>query len=197
MKNTSIVPSDITQIVPEHITRAKIAGENSNVCKDSRSEQKHRSQRSSSTTLRAISVACDADTSIGPRNTRLQQSASNKSATLTTANNITSSHSISPLTNAAVIPSCSLDNHEMNITHEKSNKISSTSTTSIPNKPWMTTTTGAYGATLESAKPVAIEHRLTSFDGHRSTRDPAKSVLEHLVLVFPEIIRRIQSGPEK
>ena len=187
----------MTQVVPEHVTHAMITGENSNVCEDSRSKQKHRPQRSNSATLSAISVTCNTDTSIQSRNIRPQQSPSNISTMFTTTNNIASSHSTSSLTNIAVIPRCLLNNHEVNITHEQSNKISSTSAMSIPNKRWMTTTTGAYGTTIESAKYVAIKQRLTSFDGHRSTRSPGKSVLEHLVFVFPGNVRRTLAGPKK
>ena len=69
---------------------------------------------------------------------------------------------------------------------------------SIPNKHLIkTTTTGAAGGTLASGKNLSMKHKSASFDDHRSTRGVGKSVLEHLVFVFPENVRRILSGPKK
>jgi hypothetical protein len=85
----------------------------------------------------------------------------------------------------------------MNIVHEKANLIASASTMSIPNRHSIKTTTGATGGPLASTKSLSIKHKSTSFDDHRSTRGIGKSVLEHLVFVFPENVRRILAGPKK
>jgi hypothetical protein len=207
--NTSDISSDMTQVVPEHVARAKLGGGNNNSRKENNSTQKTRPQRSNSATLSTISVTCDTDTSIRGRNNRSQQSPSDKSSIMfNTTNNIVASHSTSALTNVSIIPPSSFSNHkqrktsmstssDMNIVHEKTNLASSTSTMSIPNKHLIKTTTGAVGGALTSTKSLSIKHKSTSFDDHRSTRGIGKSVLEHLVFVFPENVRRVLAGPKK
>ncbi|CAF4929106.1 unnamed protein product, partial [Rotaria socialis] len=64
---------------------------------------------------------------------------------------------------------------------------------SIPNKHFITTTSSANGEALPAANALSIKHKSTSFDDHRSTRGIGRSVLEHLVFVFPENVRRILS----
>ncbi|CAF0813813.1 unnamed protein product [Rotaria sordida] len=219
--NTSNIDSQMTQVVPEHVARAKVISGNNNSRKDKSTSQKSRSQRSNSATLSAISVTCDTDTSIRPRNNnRPQQPSSTKKSSLmfTASNNIAASRSTSALTNVSITPPNPFNNQqqqqqqrktsmstacEINIIHEKPNIISSASTMSIPNKHLIkttttttTTTTGAVGGTLSSAKSLSIKHKSTSFDDHRSTRGIGKSVLEHLVFVFPENVRRILAGPK-
>jgi hypothetical protein len=200
----------MTQVVPEHVARAKLGGGNNNSRKENNSTQKARPQRSNSATLSTISVTCDTDTSTRTRNTRPSQSPTKTSSIIkNTTNNIAASHSTSALSNVSTIPPNSFSNHEqrktsmstssdMNIIHEKSNIASSASAMSIPNKHLIkTTATGAIGGTLASTKNPAIKHKSTSFDDHRSTRGVGKSVLEHLVFVFPENVRRILSGSKK
>jgi hypothetical protein len=204
--NTSITPSEMTQVVPEHVARAKIGtGNTNNPRKENTSTRKSRPQRSNSATLSTISVTCDTDTSIRARN----NNTSKKSSTmLNTMNNIAASHSTSALTNASVNPPSTLSNHqrrktsmstssEINIIHEQSNITSSASTMSIANKRLIKKTTGAVGGTSTSTKSLSVKHKSSSFDDHRSTRVIGKSVLEHLVFVFPENVRRILSGPKK
>ncbi|CAF2778111.1 unnamed protein product [Rotaria sp. Silwood2] len=199
----------MTQVVPEHVARAKVVSGNNNSRKDNSTTQKSRSQRSNSATLSAISVTCDTDTSTRSRNNRPQQTSTKKSTLMFTAtNNIAASRSTSALTNVSVITPNSFNNHqqqrktsmstacEINIIHDKSNIVSSASTMSIPNKHLIKTTTGAVGGTLPSVKSLSIKHKSTSFDDHRSTRGIGKSVLEHLVFVFPENVRRILAGPK-
>lgn len=209
--NTTTVPPQMTQVVPEHVARAKVTSGNTNSRKDNSSSQKARSQRSNSATLSAISVTCDTDTSVRARNTRPQQSSTKKTTNIfTTTNNIATSRSTSALTNTSVIPSSSFTNYqqppktsmstssEINITHEKPNITSSASTMSIPNRHMIKAASGAVGGTvLTSTKSLSINHKSTSFDDHRSTRGIGKSVLEHLVFVFPENVRRILAGPKK
>ncbi len=207
--NTSNISSHMTQVVPEHVARAKLGGGNNNSRKENNSTQKTRPQRSNSATLSTISVTCDTDTSIRGRNTRPQQSPSNQSSIMfNTTNNMAASHSTSALTNVSIVPPSSFSNHhrpktsmstssDMNIVHEKANLAASASTMSIPNKHLIKTTTGAVGGALTSTKSLSIKHKSTSFDDHRSTRGIGKSVLEHLVFVFPENVRRILSGPKK
>ncbi|CAF1545895.1 unnamed protein product [Rotaria sp. Silwood1] len=212
--NTSTIDSQMTQVVPEHVARAKVVSGNTNSRKDNSTSQKNRSQRSNSATLSAISVTCDTDISTRTRNNHSQQISTKKSPHLfTTTNNIAASRSTSALTNVSIIPPNSFNNHlqqqqqqqrktsmsaacEINIIHEKPNIVSSASTMSIPNKHLIKTTTGAVGGTLPSVKSLSIKHKSTSFDDHRSTRGIGKSVLEHLVFVFPENVRRILSGPK-
>lgn len=222
--NTSKISSDMTQVVPEHVARAKLGGgNNNNSRKENNSTQKPRPQRSNSATLSTISVTCDTDTSIRGRNTRPQQQqspAKKSSIMFNTTNNIASSHSASALTTSSsaagggsIVPPNSFSNHQqrktsmstssdMNIVHEKTNLTTSASTMSIPNKHLIKTTAAAAaaaagGGALTSTKSLSIKHKSTSFDDHRSTRGIGKSVLEHLVFVFPENVRRILGGPKK
>ena len=210
----------MTQVVPEHVARAKLGGSgNLHSRKENNSTQKARTQRSNSATLSTISVTCDTDTSSKSRHSRPQLSPSKASSIMfNTTNNIATSHSASALTNFSILPSCSLSNHQQrktsmstssdtNIVHQKSNSSASASTMSIPNKHFIkTTATSAVavaatattaGGTSASAKALSIKHKSTSFDDHRSTRAIGKSVLEHLVFVFPENVRRILAGPKK
>lgn len=214
----------MTQVVPEHVARAKLGGSgNLNTRKDNNSTQKVRPQRSNSATLSTITVTCDVDTSSKSRHSRPELSPSKPSSIrFTTNNNIGTSHSASALTNLSILPPYSFNNHQqrqtsmstssdMNIVHEKGNNSASTSTMSIPNKHFIKTTTttttptttaaaaaaAIAGATSASAKALSIKHKSTSFDDHRSTRAIGKSVLEHLVFVFPENVRRILVGPKK
>jgi hypothetical protein len=207
--NISNLPSDMTQVVPEHVARAKLGGNNSR--KENNSTQKTRPQRSNSATLSTISVTCETDTSVKSSHSRHQPSPSKQSSIMfNTTNNIGTSHSTSALTNVSIVPPSSFHNHhhqqrktsisassDMNIVHEKVNLIASASTMSIPNKHLIKTTTGATGGPLASTKSLSIKHKSTSFDDHRSTRGIGKSVLEHLVFVFPENVRRILTGPKK
>lgn len=200
----------MTQVVPEHVARAKVVSGNTNSRKENSSTQKNRAQRSNSATLSAISVTCDTDSmSNRPRTTRPPQSSSSKKSSMmfTTTNNIASSHSTLALSNVSAMPSTTFNNHQqrktsmstacdINTIHEKCNLVSSASTMSIPNKHLTKTTSGA-AAGLPSAKALSINHKSTSFDDHRSTRGIGKSVLEHLVFVFPENVRRILAGPKK
>ena len=214
--NTSNLPSDMTQVVPEHVARAKLSdggnnNNNNNSRKENNSTQKTRPQRSNSATLSTISVTCETDTSVKSSRSHPQASSSKQSSIMfNTTNNIATSHSTSALTNVSTIPPASFHNHhqqqrktsisassDMNIVHEKVNLIASASTMSIPNKHLIKTTTGATGGPLASTKSLSIKHKSTSFDDHRSTRGIGKSVLEHLVFVFPENVRRILAGPKK
>ncbi|CAF1349761.1 unnamed protein product [Adineta steineri] len=207
--SSSTASSDMTQVVPEHVVCAKLGGGNNSSRKDNSSLLKNRPQRSNSATLSTISVTCDTDSSSRLRNPHPQQSPpTNLSTMLNTTNNKAASHSTSALTNVSINSSSTFINHpeyktsmstssEMNIAHEKSNIVSSASTMSIPNKHSIkTTTTGAIGGTLASTRNLSIKHKSTSFDDHRSTRGIGKSVLEHLVFVFPENVRRILAGPK-
>ncbi|CAF3482359.1 unnamed protein product [Rotaria socialis] len=208
--NSSTIALEMTQVVPEHVARAKIANGNNNTRKENSAIQKTRSQRSNSATLSAISVTCDTDSSSSrPRKTsRPTQSTTKKSSVVfTTTNNLATSHSASALSNVSIMPPSSLGNHqprktstatacEINIINEKANIVSSASAMSIPNKHFITTTSSANGEALPAANVLSIKHKSTSFDDHRSTRGIGRSVLEHLVFVFPENVRRILSGPK-
>jgi hypothetical protein len=94
----------------------------------------------------------------------------------------------------------------MNIIHEKSKLSSSASTLSMPNKHLMKNTAdkgaGAVNRTAFSSRNLSNKQRATSFDEHHHhhevhNRGTRKSVLEHLVFVFPENVRRILGGPKK
>ncbi|CAF5179627.1 unnamed protein product [Rotaria magnacalcarata] len=212
--NSSTIPLEMTQVVPERVARAKVANgnnNNNNSRKENSAIQKTRSQRSNSATLSAISVTCDTDSlSARPPNTsRPTQSTTKKSSMIfTTTNNIVASHSASALSNVSIMSPSSLGNHqprksskptacEINIINEKSNIVSSASTMSIPNKHFITTASSAIEGALPAAKALSIKHKSTLFDDHRSTRGVGKTVLEHLVFVFPENVRRLLSGPKK
>ena len=218
--HTSIPPgstnfnNQMTQVVPEHVARAKPGGNNTH---------KNRTQRSNSATLSTISVTCDTDTSTRSRQVRQQQSPTKKP--LISNNNMATSHSSSALMNATVNPPpTSFRNHHqykssgnssssmstsltttsgMNIIHEKSAMTSSTSTTSIPNKHLNKNAAGASasGVAAISTKSFYSKQKATSFDeNHRrssQSRGVGKSVLEHLVFVFPENVRRMLAGPKK
>jgi hypothetical protein len=218
----------MTQVVPEHVARAKVASDghgniNNNVRKDNNPTLKNRIQRSNSATLSTISVTCDTDTSTRPRNTRHQQSPSKKA--VISNNNIATSHSSSTLTNVSMNPPpTSFRNHYqykpsgnsssslstsltttsgMNIIHEKATLSSSSSTIAIPNKHLIKNAggAGAVGGSALSTKSLSNKHKATSFDDHHhrsnQNRGIGKSVLEHLVFVFPENVRRMLTGPKK
>jgi len=208
--NTSNISSKMTQVVPEHVVRAKLGVGNNNFRKENNSTQKIRPQRSNSATLSTISVTCDTETLIPASNPRPpQQSPSKKSSIMfNKTNNISTSHSASALTNVSIVPPNSFSNHqqrktsmstssEMNIVHEKVNTAASASTISIPNKHSIKTTISTIGKPLASTKSLSINYKATSFDDHRSTRGIGKNVLEQLVFVFPENVRRILAGPKK
>jgi hypothetical protein len=229
----------MTQVVPEHVARAKLGSGGSNsssggntnntIRKDNNSTSKTRIQRSNSATLSTISVTCDTDTSIRSRNTRYQQSPSKKTL-ITNINKIPTSRSSSGLMNVSVNPpptsfrnyhqykssgnssssmSTSLTTASgMNIIHEKSTLSSSASTISMPNKHLIKNTggggagsgAGAVGGTTISTKSLSNKHKAMSFDDHHranQNRRIGKSVLEHLVFVFPENVRRMLAGPKK
>ena len=191
----------MTQVVPEHMARAKLAGN-----EPSSGSRKDRPQRSNSATLSTISVTCDTDTSLRSRQSRSQQSP----AKLSSLTIDPSKHSASSLTSVSVNPPLSFYNHtsrkssmstsaEMQRAYERSHLTSSTSAMSIPHQHrTMITTAGASGGGLSvSAKNLSLKHKSSSLDDHRSTRGISKSVLEHLVFVFPENVRRILIGPKK
>src|ERR1700737_3127685 len=64
----NILNNQMTQVVPEHVARAKLDGSTNNNStrnrKENNSTQKKRPQRSNSATLSGISVTCDTDTSV-------------------------------------------------------------------------------------------------------------------------------------
>lgn len=219
---TSNLHSNMTQVVPEHVARAKLTSENGdpNVRKENNSTQKTRPQRSNSATLSTISVTCDTDTSIRSRGSRPKPvvTPSKKPSNIfhTTNNNLnmSSSNSASALTNVSVVaPNFLVKNSSqqqrqtstsmasnMNIIHDKTRSNLSASTMSIPNKHLnrnQATTMMASGSAFSSAKNLSMKHKSTSLDDHRSARGIGKSVLEHLVFVFPENVRRILAGPKK
>ena len=192
----------MTQVVPEHVARAKLAAGND----ASSSSRKDRSQRSNSATLSTISVTCDTDTSIRSRQSRSQQSPVIVSSLTTDSTRNTASS----LTSVSVNPPLSFYNHpsrktsmstsaEMQRAYERSHLTSSTSAMSIPHqhRTMITTAGGATGGLSISAKNLSLKHKSNSLDDHRSTRGIGKSVLEHLVFVFPENVRRILIGPKK
>jgi len=233
--NSNNFNNQMTQVVPEHIARAKLGSTssgsgdtiNNNVRKENNSTHKNRLQRSNSATLSTISVTCDTDTSTRSRNTRHQQSPTRKA--LISNNNIATSRSSTGLMNVAVNPPpTSIRNHHhqyksstnssssmstslttasgMNIIHEKSTLNSSASTISIPNKHSNKNTggsggAGAVGGSTISTKSLSNRQKATSFDDHHhrtnQNRGIGKSVLEHLVFVFPENVRRMLAGPKK
>ncbi len=224
--------NQMTQVVPEHVARAKLASGSSNTG-NTNSTYKNRLQRSNSATLSTISVTCDTDTSIRPRNTRPQQSPTKKShLSTTTTNNLTASRSSTALMNVSVNPlPTSVRNHQqykssgnssssmstsltstsgMNIIHEKSPLSSSASAISIQNKHLIKNLgaggggAGAVGGSSISSKSLSNKHKATSFDDHHhhhhrtnQGRGLGKSVLEHLVFVFPENVRKMLTGPKK
>ena len=208
---TSNLHSNMTQVVPEHVARAKLSGgngNNPNTRKENtnNSTQKARPQRSNSATLSTISVTCDTDTSIKSRSSRPPQpvvvTPSKKSSNLfRTTNNMTASNSTSALTNVSIVRSNFVNNpsqkqrqtsssmtSDINVIHDKTNKhlIKTQATTMM-----------ASASALSSARNLSMKHKSTSLDDHRSTRGLGKSVLEHLVFVFPENVRRILAGPKK
>ena len=200
-------PSDMTQVVPERMTSDKLGGENDNSRKQNNASQKSRPQRSNSATLSTISISCDTDTSTKLSDTRSHLSSTKRSSiTLSTMNNLTAAHSTSTLTNDSINSLHTFNNHspqkasmstssEINITYEKSHLASSMS---IANKHSIKSDSGTIDRTgATSARNLSIKHKSTSFDDHRSTRGVGKSVLEHLVFVFPENVRRILAGPKK
>jgi hypothetical protein len=226
--------NQMTQVVPEHVARAKVNSNgsgsgntnNNNVRKDNSNSHQKRIQRSNSATLSTISVTCDTDTSIRPRYNRHQPSSPSKKGLTSHSSNALKNSSVNP-------PPTSFRNHhqykssgnssssmstslttasEMNIIHEKATLNSSTSTISIPNKHLIRNSgggggggvggvTGASGGSTISTKSLSNRHKATSFDDrhHRTNQNRGirKSVLEHLVFVFPENVRRMLAGPKK
>ncbi len=236
--NSNNFNNQMTQVVPEHVARAKLGSSgsgsgssgtsNSNVRKGNNSTRKNQLQRSNSATLSTISVTCDTDIPIRSHNTRQQQSSSKKA--LISNNNIATSHSSTGLMNVSVNPPpASFRNHHqykssgnssssmstslttasgMNIIDEKSTLSSPASTISIPNKHLIKSPgrggeagAGAVGGSAISTKSLSNKHKATSFDDyhHRPSqnRGIGRSVLEHLVFVFPENVRRMLTGPKK
>ena len=240
--HTSTVPSShyfhnqMTQVVPEHVARAKIGSGGSpsssgggSSTTNNNSTYRNRAQRSTSATLSTISVTCDTDTSIRSRQSRHQQSPARQ--TLISNKNMSTSQSSTALTNTSINPlPTSFRNHRqykssgnssssistslttasgMNIIHEKSLLNSAASTTSIPNKN-STRNSGdagggggaacAMGGSTISTKSFSNKYKASSFDEHHrpsQNRGIGKSVLEHLVFVFPENVRRMLTGPKK
>ena len=221
----------MTQVVPEHVARAKLGGNNGSnpLRKESNSTHSSRPQRSNSATLSSISVTCDTDTSIRSRNTRRDPSPAKKASGVssrTSTNSMAASQSTSTLIHVTTNPPpTSFHNHSqksgtataagaaassspsslptslttasgMNIIHERSAIASSISTTSMPNRPLFKVTGGAVGG----SKTLSTKHKTASFDDHprsTQTRGIGKSVLEHLVFVFPENVRKMLAGPKK
>lgn len=212
---TSNTSPEMTQVVPEHVARAQLGGSgNLNSHKEIHSTPTVRPQRSNSATISAITVTCDTDETSNKSPHSPSQLSPSKSSSIRfpTTHHMGTSHSASTLTNLSILSPCSLNNHQqrqtsmstssdMNIVHEKGNSSASASTMSIPNKHFIktttTTTTATAGGTSASTKALSIKHKSTSLDDHRSTRTIGKSVLEHLVFVFPENVRRILAGPKK
>ena len=99
----------------------------------------------------------------------------------------------------------------MNIITEKSHLPSATSSNAISNRQGMkasgatgsTMISGATGGYHSSTRQLSNKHKPASFDEHQqrgsqsSTRGIGKSVLEHLVFVFPENVRKMLTGPKK
>ena len=189
--------------------------------KENGKTRKLRFQRSNSATLSSISIACDTDAALPlpsrppPSQSRpLTISAQKSTIMANTTNNAPAAASSAPGMSNPInssgahrqqkpsIPTTSPGN----IGHEKFNLTTSTSTVSIANKHLIKTTSGdnmlAASATAHvgesaSAKNLSLKKKSTSFDDHRSARALGKSVLEHLVFVFPENVRRILTGPKK
>ena len=98
---------------------------------------------------------------------------------------------------------------QLSTKEEKFNLTTSTSTMSIANNHLIkttttttTTTTTARTSSYDQSKFLtrkhpSIKHKSTPFDEHRSAPMISKSVLEHLVFVFPENVRRILAGSKK
>ena len=193
----------MTQVVPEHVARAKLTG--ASEPKSRRNEQSSKSQatrpqRSNSATLSTISVTCDTDTSV-----RSRPSPSSRP----TANNpMAASHSTSGLAHASVhSPPTSFHTHPyksgMNLRREKSTISSSASTLSMPNTHAVVLSASASALTggTRAGRTLSLRHKAGSFDDRRQrasqSRGIGMSVLEHLVFVFPDNIRRILTGPKK
>lgn len=228
--------TEMTQVVPEHVARAKLGGNGGNnpLRKENNSTHSSRPQRSNSATLSTISVTCDTDTSIRSRNTRHDPSPSKKSSAgsnRSPTNNMPASHSTSTLVHVTTNPPpTSFHNHSyraataasaassssssmstslttasgMNIIHEKSAIATSVSTTSMPNRSLYKATGGAGGGAVGGShlagKALSTKHKTASLDDHprsTQTRGIGKSVLEHLVFVFPENVRKMLAGPKK
>jgi hypothetical protein len=216
--------NQMTQVVPEHVARAKIGSNgngngntNNNVRKDNNNSYKNCIQRSNSATLSTISVTCDTDTSIRSRYHRHQPSSPKKALTSNALKNVSvnppptsfrNHHQYKSSGNSSSSMSTSLTTtSEMNIIHEKSTLNSSTSTISIPNKHSIRNPGGGGGVACAidgstiSTKGLSNRHKATSFDErhHRTNQNRGlrKSVLEHLVFVFPENVRRMLAGPKK
>jgi hypothetical protein len=89
----------------------------------------------------------------------------------------------------------------MNVIHERATLVSSASTTSISNRHLIKASSGgAVGGINLATKNLTNKHKTASFDDHqRSTqaRGIGKSVLEHLVFVFPENVRKMLAGSKK
>jgi hypothetical protein len=233
----------MTQVVPEHLARAKLSNNvnnnNNNTRKETNSTYRNRTHRSIPATSSSISVTCDTDTSLRSSNTSHQQSSpSSKKPSSITKNHISTSHSSSALMNTTVhSPPTLFRNHRRyksngnstssmstslktssggNIAREKLTLTSSISTISISNNRHLRKSTGAesegaVGGTILSTKSLSNKHKSSSLDddnynhhrhhqyNHRTNQNRriGKSVLEHLVFVFPENVRRILTGTKK
>lgn len=89
---------------------------------------------------------------------------------------------------------------QLSTKEEKFNLTTSTSTMSIKNNHLIKTpaTTTSYDQSeYLTRKRLSIKHKSTSFDEHRPVPMIGKSVLAHLVFVFPENVRRILAGSKK
>ena len=199
---------------------------NNNVRKDASNSYKNQIQRSNSATLSTISVTCDTDTSIRSRSNRHQQNSPKKLLTsktnLATSHSSTAltHHSVNPSptsfhnhhhqykssgSNLSTMSTSLTATSGMNAFHEKSRMNSSASTLTIANKHLIKTPAGGLGAgavggSVLSTKSLSNKYKATSFDDHHRTnqnRGFGKSVLEHLVFVFPENVRKILTGPKK
>jgi len=234
----------MTQVVPEHVARAKLSSSGSASSTGSTTnnitnrKDKNRPHRSNSATLSTISVTCDTDTSIRSKTSRYQSTTSNPTKTIpiptTNHNNVSLSHSSTTLMNVSINPPPTSfhNNHNhpykssgnssssmstsltttsgMNIIHERLPLSSTMSTSSIPSR-YLTRNSmsmgigsanhagGGAGSTL-STRSLSNKYKAASFDEHHRTsqsRGIGRSVLEHLVFVFPENVRRMLTGPKK
>ena len=189
----------MTQVVPEHVARAKLTGASEprsrrNV-RSSKSEAT-RPQRSNSATLSSISVTCDTDTSTRSRPSRREPLPSSRP---TAKNPIAASGLVhSPPTSFHTHPYKS----GMNLRHEKSTISSSASTLSMPNAhSSLSASAGTLSAGSRPTRTLSLRHKAGSFEDRRQRASQSRgigiSVLEHLVFVFPDNIRRILTGPKK
>jgi hypothetical protein len=158
-----------------------------------------RRQSSNTTKSSTLFVTCDTDPSMHIEHqysTRTQVDES-----LTMFNMAASDSSMSPVHPMQSHIQCSSMTSDMTLTRVKFTEITTSSALSSSNNYSIRTSQDTLTTSEDRLplprKSLSIKNKSSSADDHRSIRTIGKSVVEHLVFVFPDNVRRILAEPKK